>query len=75
MRIAWIDYAGFRFCVPFCGMSRSSLVGAVTALLVERFLVRIPVGARGLFILQNFLAGSGAYPAPYTMSTGVLSCG
>ena len=53
-------------------MSRSSLVSVVTALRVEWFRVRIPVGARDLFFLQNFLTGSGAHPAPCSIRCSIL---
>ena len=38
-----------------------------------RFGVRLPVGERDVFLLQNVQTGSGVHPASYSMATGVPS--
>jgi hypothetical protein len=51
---------------------RRSAVGIATTL---RSLVRIAVGARDVFLLQNVQTGTWAHPASYSMDTEVLSRG
>ena len=40
-----------------------------------RFRVRLPVGERDVFLLQNVQTGSRVHPASYSMGTGVPSAG
>jgi hypothetical protein len=48
------------------------VVDIATVVRAGRFEVRIPIGVRGLSLFRNVQTGSGAYPALYSMGTGIL---
>jgi hypothetical protein len=56
-------------------MSRGSSVGIATMPRAGRSSVRIPLGARGISLLQKVQIRSEAHPASYAMGTEVLSWG
>jgi len=55
--------------------ARKLFFGLLTTLHTGRSGVRIPVESRGFSLLQNVKTNSGAYPASYSVGTGVLSRG
>ena len=52
---------------------RVAFFSILTRLQAEWPGIRIPVGARDFFNFQNVQTGAGAYPAFYSVGTGVLS--
>jgi hypothetical protein len=56
-------------------LPRTNIYSTLTRLRARRSGVRIPATTRYFPLLQNAQTGSGAHPASYLMSTGVLSRG